>query len=221
MNRIPLFAAIVALFSLSACAGVGDAPEATTGEAVTLTNAEGTVLPIDTSRSEVNWRGAKVTRAHDGGFNLYDGTVTVSGDQVTGVTVNIDMTSIWSDTNRLTGHLKSDDFFSVEMYPDARFEASSFAPTDSAGATHLVTGNLTMRGVTNSVTFPATISVEENMATANADFIINRRNWNVNYDGEADDLIRDDVRIIFDIVAAPMAEGMAATGEVVDNDVTE
>ena len=201
MNRILSLLSLVALLGLSACAGVGDAPEATTGEAVDIAEAAGVTLAIDTSRSEMNWKAAKVTRQHDGGFHDFNGTVTLAGQEVTGVNLDIDLNSIWSDSERLTGHLKSDDFFDVAQYPAATFESSAILPADSAGATHLVSGNLTMHGVTRSVTFPAAITVVDGGVAATADFIINRRDWEINYDGAADDLVRDDVRILFDVVA--------------------
>lgn len=187
---------------LSACGDVGDAPQAQTGEAVPVAASTGEVLPIDTSRSQINFKAAKVTRAHDGGFHEFDGTVAVQDGAVTGINVTIDMNSVWTDTDRLTGHLKTDDFFEVEMYPTATFEADQLVPVDSAGATHLVTGNLTMHGVTHGVTFPASIAVTDSVVEASADFIINRRDWEIDYDGQADDLVENNVRLILDIIAA-------------------
>lgn len=67
--------------------------------------------------------------------------------------------------------------------------------------THRVTGNLTLLGTTKSVVFPATVSVAGNEVSAKADFIINRKDWNIVYTGMPDDLINDDVRIIFNVVA--------------------
>lgn len=188
---------------LAACGDVGDAPQAETGEAVDVAQAQGTPIPIDTAQSEVRWRGAKVTRAHDGGFRDFSGTVYVAGGSVTGVDLAIDMASIWSDSEKLTGHLKSPDFFEVETYPEATFEADRFEVVDSAGATHRVTGNLTMHGQTHSVAFPANILVEADRVTAEADFIIDRKRWGVSYPGKPDDLIADEVRILFDLVAEP------------------
>lgn len=211
MTRSLSILSLLLVLGLSACAGVGDAPEAATGDAVNVATAEGLTLPIDTARSEINWKAAKVTRAHDGGFHAFDGTVTVGSGTVTGVNLTIDLNSLWSDEERLTGHLKNEDFFDVPQYPTATFEASQFEAVDSAGATHLVTGNLTMHGVTRSVTFPATIGVSEQEVTAAADFIINRRNWEINYDGAANDLIENDVRILFDIVASTAPSASDAT----------
>ena len=194
----------VCMFLLfAACGDVGDAPAAQTAEAVAVASAEGTTLVIDTSRSDIGWKAAKVTRAHDGGFRTFDGTVTVHGGEVAGVNIVIDTRSVWSDTERLTGHLKSEDFFEVETYPTATFEADQFVPVDSAGATHLVTGNLTMHGQTQAITFPAAITVEEGSVQASADFIIDRRDWGINYKGQADDLIENEVRLLLDVVAIP------------------
>ncbi len=213
MKNLTSLTALFALLLLVACGDVGDAPVAETGDAVDLMTAEGVELPIDRSQSSVSWRGAKVTGAHDGGFNGFDGTVTVDEGTVTGVNVLIDMTSLYSDNDDLTGHLMSDDFFSAPTYPEGRFEATSFTLAEGDSATHMVTGNLTMRGTTNSVTFPANIMVSAERVTAVADFIIDRQNWGIVYAGKPDDLIKDEVRIMFDIVAMPAAME-------VDTDVT-
>lgn len=206
--------ALGAFMFLSACGNVGDAPVAETGDAVALDAAQGVELAIVADSSKINWLGAKVTGTHDGGFNTFSGTITAAGSAVTAVRLNIDMNSLWSDNERLTGHLLTDDFFDVPNHPTAQFEATSFAPlTGVEGATHTVTGNLTMRGVTNGVTFPANITVgADGSVKAAADFIINRRLWNINYDGRQDDLISDDVRIMFNVMAAaaPAAEATPA-----------
>lgn len=210
-KRLPhLFAFLAFTVLLAACGDVGDAPEAETGEAVAVSNAAGAALAIDTTRSTISWKAAKVTRAHDGGFHIFEGTISQADGEVTGVDVLIDTRSVWTDTDRLTNHLKSEDFFEVEQYPEARFVADQIVPTDSAGATHLVTGNLTMHGQTHAITFPATITVQDGSVQATADFIIDRRNWAINYKGQADDLVKNEVRLILDVVTDP-ASGEAAS----------
>jgi polyisoprenoid-binding protein YceI len=199
--HLQYLAVALAATVMVSCGDVGDAPEASTGDAVTVAEGAGGQYRIDTTRSKVEWKAAKVTNAHDGGFREYDGTVTVNGDSVTAVRLNINTTSIWADNEKLTGHLKSDDFFQVEKHPTATFEADRFARIDSGGMTHMVTGNLTMLGNSKAVTFPAAINVANDVVTAKADFIINRKDWGIVYTGAPDDLIRDDVRIIFDITA--------------------
>lgn len=207
LSRTLMLSLAVVVFA--ACGDVGDAPQAQTGDAVAISGTQGETFAIDTTRSEVTWRAAKVTRAHDGGFRLFNGSVTVNEGEVTGVQFNIDTRSIWSDTDRLTNHLMSEDFFHVENYPTATFESAEIAPIDSADATHLVTGNLTMHGQTNGVTFPAAIAVDDGAIRATADFIIDRTDWGITYTGQADDLIENDVRLMFDVVATaetPIAE---------------
>lgn len=212
MQRLLPLLSLGLLVTLAACGDVGDAPRATveeTADADTTTEAfSGTALAIDTTRSEINWLGAKVTGTHDGGFEAFEGSVYRDGDTVTGVDLTIDATTIWSDNDRLTGHLKSEDFFEVETYPEATFRADSFepiTPADSvewAEATHLVGGVLTMRGQSNRITFPARIEVSGETVEADADFLIERSRWGLTYPGKPDDLIQEEVRLMFDIVAA-------------------
>jgi polyisoprenoid-binding protein YceI len=210
------FLPLVLSVLLVACGDVGDAPQAQTGQAMDVAGASGDPLVVDTARSELRWRAAKVTRAHDGGFHAFTGTVTVKGNEVMGVNLVVDARTIWSDTERLTGHLKSEDFFEVETYPTAMFEADRIVAVDSANATHLVTGNLTMRGQTHSITFPATITTQGGAVRATADFIIDRTHWGIIYTGKADDLIENEVRLMFEVVAAqpsraPEAESPSPT----------
>jgi polyisoprenoid-binding protein YceI len=198
--------------ALAACGDVGDAPQATVEDATPTADAaettfSGTALAIDTSQSAINWRGAKVTGTHDGGFRVFDGAVYRDGDAVTGVELTIDAASIWSDNEKLTGHLKSGDFFEVETYPEATFRADTFEPIEAgadpewAEATHRIGGVLTMRGQSQRITFPAEVTVTDDAVTANADFLIERGRWGLSYPGKPDDLIQEEVRLMFDIVA--------------------
>lgn len=152
--------------------------------------------------STVSWIGSKVTGSHDGGFHAFDGEISlVDGDPAASrVSVVIDTTSLWSDSERLTGHLKSADFFEVETYPTATFTSTSIEPAEEGYA---VTGNLELHGVAKSITFPATISVEEGRIAIQAEFFIQRYDWDIVYPGRPDDLIRDEVVIRLDLVAVP------------------
>ena len=213
MNRNTLLSMLLTaaiLPALAGCGDVGDASKAKTGEAVEVSEGVGGTFPIDTAASTLAWKAAKVTLAHDGGFANFDGTVSVQDGEVNHVAVTIDAASIHSDNEKLTGHLRSGDFFEVDKYPTAKFEASDFKKVDTTGFTHMVTGNLTIKDSTHSVAFPATIAVTDDAVTAKADFIINRQNWGITYPGMPDDLIKNDVRIILD-VRAPISstEGTA------------
>jgi polyisoprenoid-binding protein YceI len=181
--------------------------KATTGEAVMTTaqsaNAAGTgsqsaaKYTFDQSTSKVTFVGSKVTGKHDGGFNTFKGTVDVvdGAPEKSKVTVDIDADSLTTDTEKLTGHLKSPDFFDTKAIPKATFVSTEIKKGGDKGATHTVTGNLTIKNITKSVTFPATINVAGDNASVDAEFAINRRDFSLNYAGMPNDLIRDDVVI--------------------------
>jgi polyisoprenoid-binding protein YceI len=157
----------------------------------------GDTLPIKAEGSSVGFVGAKVTGSHDGGFSSFQGGLTVSEGQPVATTVTINMISAFADQPKLTKHLQSGDFFDVAQFATASFTSSSIAAGD-AGFT--VTGALDFHGVSNEVTFPATIVLTDGSATAKAEFTIDRQQWGVAYPGKKDDLIKDDVLIKLDLV---------------------
>lgn len=218
MSRFLLLALFA--FVLTACAEVDDAPIAETSDADVASSETpmftGTALALDTTASSIEWQAAKVTRTHDGGFNRFEGMVYLDGETLTGVEVQIDPASIFSDSERLTGHLMSDDFFDVATFQEASFQAMSFEPiaaADSvewADATHRVMGTLTMHGQSRQVTFPARVEVTPEAVRADSEFLINRQEWGLSYPGAPDDLIQDEVQIKLNVVAPRM---MATEGE--------
>jgi polyisoprenoid-binding protein YceI len=152
--------------------------------------------------SSVSWVGSKVTGSHDGGFHTFSGEIVlVDGDPASSrVSVEIDTTSLWSDNEKLTNHLKSADFFEVETHPTATFTSTSITEAEEG---YTLTGNLELHGVTKSITFPASITVEEGRITAAAEFFIQRFDFDIVYPGRPDDLIRDEVVIQLELVAEP------------------
>lgn len=153
-------------------------------------------LAIATAGSSVGFTGAKVTGSHNGTFGAFSGTIDLDAARVENsrVSVDVDTTSISTDTPRLTEHLKSADFFDVARFPHATFTSTAIAP-GGAGGTHTVTGNLSLHGQVRSVSFPATITVTPGEVSATAEFVINRREYGIVYAGMPDNLIRDDVAL--------------------------
>ena len=147
-----------------------------------------------------------MTGSHGGTFASFRGTITLVGGAVekSRVTVDIDMPSVTSAPDKLVAHLKSPDFFGVEQFPKATFASTDIKPGGANGAPYQVTGNLTLHGVTKSIPFPASIAVAGDAVNADATFSINRKDFNINYPGKVDDLIRDDVLIKLTLRAAKL-----------------
>ena len=141
--------------------------------------------------------GAKVTGQHEGSFKTFSGSVRLVDHtpELSSVKVDIEMASVQVEPAKLAGHLKSPDFFDVAKYPKATFESTSVKPGGTNGATHTVTGNLTLHGTTRSISFPAKIQVSGDNVRVNAEFAINRKDFGIVYPGMPDDLINDSVLI--------------------------
>lgn len=174
-------------------------------------------LKVDTQKSSLTWNGKKVTGEHSGNVKLQGGTLQVDNGKLTGGEVTIDMASL-SNTDlkdagynaKLVGHLKSDDFFGVEKYPTATFRITKAEPIANAKAgesNYTITGDLTVKGKTNPVTFPAQVKVSGNKAEAKAKVTIDRAKYDVKYgsksffDNLGDKVINDEFTVDLDLVA--------------------
>lgn len=153
------------------------------------------------AESTIRFIGSKVTGSHNGGFKSFSGKIGAANGRIVGTPeIRIGMESIWTDNNRLTGHLKSADFFDVEKFPVSTFTVTGI---ESSGAQQKVTGNLSLHGVSKSISFPANIQIADDSVTVKAEFAINRRDFKINYPGKPNDLIRDNVVITLDLKATP------------------
>ena len=197
------FGAMITLLSLLmlvvACNDpASDTSKAVTGEAAKTASpqtAGGQTYTITPQNSKIEFIGSKVTGSHNGSFEKFNGEIHYANNDPTQshVKITIDTPSVKTDDPKLTEHLKTPDFFDVAKFPQATFESTAIKAGGDRGASHTVTGNLTLHGVTKSVTFPATISVSGNNATVDANFAINRKDFGINFAGAQDNLIRDDV----------------------------
>ncbi len=201
-----LFAPAALLIALAGCNNSPDAHETEVSDAVSVDSAtaQGDAYQVNAAESSIEWIGSKpVGNGHNGTINIKNGFVNVNTDnQITGGEFVIDMNSISNadltdaeKKGQLEGHLKSADFFEVEKYPEAKFVITSVTPaTDTdkqkfKDATHLVSGNFTMKDQTHNISIPANVSVQNNALTANSEFNIDRTQWNVNY--QSDPSIKD------------------------------
>ena len=176
--------------------------------------AKTTTYNIDVDKSVLTWNGKKVTGEHTGPVKAEKGYLTLSGNQLKGGLVSIDLRTMTSTDlkdnkeyhDKLINHLKSDDFFSVAKHPVATFKITKVKAT--AGNVADVTGDLTIKGITNPVTFPVTYSVSGNTLTASGKATINRAKFEIKYgsksffDNLGDKVIYDDFTVDMNIVAA-------------------
>lgn len=167
---------------------------------------------VDTQKSSIEWIGRKVSGQHNGTIKVAGGELVVNGAAVKGGFVNIDMNSIAvSDlqgemNGKLVGHLKSDEFFGTEKNPVSKFVIKKVTPAGNDRVN--VTGDLTIKGITKSLTFPATVKKDGNVVVAVAKGVkVNRAQYDVRYGSKtffadiADKAIDDEFELAFNLVA--------------------
>lgn len=184
------------------------------------TNAQGKtdkqIFKINTEKSKIEWVGKKVTGQHNGEIKVAKGEITASNEMVNGGSVTIDMNSItcldlqgeWSE--KLIGHLKSDDFFSVDKHPFSTFTIKSVTPIKSAKAgsnNATIKGDLTIKGITNEIEFPAIVEIRGKNLVANGEAKIDRTKYEIKYgsanffEGLGDKAIDNEFIVKFKIAA--------------------
>ena len=166
---------------------------------------------VDLTASVMTWKGTKPTGSHDGTVAFKSGGMLLENDVLKGGEFVIDMNTIknldmvGSDgAANIEKHLKSPDFFDVEVYPTSKFVITSVLEVEGSLA---VTGNLTIKDVTKSITIPAYVSTVEGITTFKSElFNIDRADFNVKYgskrwiEGLKDKFIDDLVEMSFTVV---------------------
>jgi polyisoprenoid-binding protein YceI len=200
-SRSLFLAAALACLAIAGCddptKGQAKASAAAPVTSVAANASAGTAFAVTPQNSKIEWTGSKVTGSHDGSFSSFSGSITLVGGAIdkSRVAVDIDTPSLLTAPDNLIKHLKSPDFFGVEQFPKASFASTSIKAGGDKGAGFQISGNLTLHGVTKSISFPANITVAGDVVNADATFSINRKDFNLNYPGKVDDIIRDDVLI--------------------------
>ncbi len=183
---------------LAACNNTKNGNQTATEEKQEAAAAVGESFKTDTS-SHVGWYATHKggVEPHNGEIKISEGTITVDSGRVTGGSFTFDVSNIKDldikdieKRGQLEGHLKSGDFFDVAKYPTAKFEITkieafdtSKGSSDLAGATNVVSGNLTFKDSTLNVTFPAKIAISDKTLQIDAKFNIDRTAWGLNYKG--------------------------------------
>lgn len=172
-----------------------------------------TTYVVDTKTTTATWLAKKVTGQHSGTVNLSKGTIISDGKTITGGTLEFDMNSIactdltdkeWN--GKLVGHLKSDDFFSVEKNPTAKFEITKAVAKTATD--YDVTGKLTIKGITQEITFPAMIKMDGKTFVTVAKITVDRTKFDIKYgskdfiEGIGDKAINNDFQLDVNVVAS-------------------
>ena len=168
-------------------------------------------LSITPSKSEVKWIGTKVTGSHDGKVKIQSGKLMFNGAKLVGGEIVVDMTSISVDdikdsgTNaKLVGHLKNDDFFSVDKFKTATLKINKATMKDGK---YNVNGDLTIKGQTKPINFTAKASMSSGKASLNASLKVDRTKYGVKYgsgkffDNLGDKMIHDEFTLNVKVMA--------------------
>lgn len=195
-----MIVALAALVSVSAMADGGKA-------------VAPVALKVDAKASTFNWLGKKFTGEHNGTIGVQNGSLVVNGGKLSGGEFTIDMKSIkcldLTDAGynaKLIGHLTSPDFFDVAKYPTATLKIKK--ATAKTATNYDITGDLTINGVTQSITFPAVVTIAKGATTATAKFEVDRTKFGSKYNSKSffdtigDKMINDNFQVDVKIVAA-------------------
>ncbi len=173
---------------------------------------------VDPVASSIKWHGAKVGTDHYGKVKLKSGWLTVAGGRITGGEFVADMNSISnndlstkkgffggeSDNQKLVDHLKSADFFNVKKFPESKFVITKVET--KADGTYQLTGDMTIRGISMSLGFAATVKIDGDTLRGTAKPAFDRAQHNVKFHSGTiaqlgDKLIEDNVPLEVELVA--------------------
>lgn len=222
---LPIAAASMILFA--SCDGTPEATEVKGTEAQAVAQTEvASTFKVDPSTSSVKWIGSKISGdRHEGNINLTEGTLTTDANQqLNGGTFVIDMNSIVvndeMDADKkasLEAHLKGtgeeekvDHFFNVKKFPTGKFSitgvkvAEAGDKTDMADATHVISGNLELKGIQKNISFPAKVAIADGNIEAKSTMNFDRTEWGVNFMSEEslkDKMINKKINLTLDIKA--------------------
>lgn len=156
-----------------------------------LTAQNTRVYQIDADTSRIEWTGKKVIGEHHGTVRILDGIVEFQGNRVKGGKVTVDLASITNldiESNKwrqkLEDHLRSEDFFFTEKFPTARFEITkvkSGKTADTGNFNYLISGMLTIRGITQEIEFSAQVFRKEKGWRSKGVIKLDRTRWNIRY----------------------------------------
>jgi len=160
-------------------------------------------LTADTTQSNIRWYGEELTgKTHYGNLSFKSAQIDVQDGVITGGNFTVDMNSLSVEDlsgrgkTKLEGHLKSDDFFSVDKNPEAKLKITQKAKVE--GGVQKLYGELTIKGIQHPIDFTMTLG-DNNSAVAQLTF--DRSKYNVRFrsgsffENLGDKLILDDIKM--------------------------
>ncbi|MFT5164804.1 MAG: polyisoprenoid-binding protein YceI [Saprospiraceae bacterium] len=208
--------AFLAISLFIACKNTPEGEAAKVGDAAKdVATASATAKQFSVTDGTVYWTATKVGGQHSGTITVNRGVLSTDGANLSSGKFGLDMTALQITDGtpddmkvKLSGHLASPDFFDVENNPNGVFEIVSVAPAaGNEEVTHNITGNLTLKGITKSITFPANVIIAGDKLTAvTPKFTINRLEWDIKYNAgilgtAADKIIHDDISLNIELNA--------------------
>jgi polyisoprenoid-binding protein YceI len=161
----------------------------------TIAWADGIRYRIQPEASEVTFNATSRLMNAEGQFHRLSGEVTVDPKDLTTakVTLSIEAGSIDTGIGMRDSHLRSEDFFDIKKFPSITFESQR---VEGSGRRVNVYGQLTIHGVTRDIEVPVEIAMSDVALTAKGEFVINRRNYGMNYESYLNP-VGNDVRVQF------------------------
>ncbi|HPT14934.1 MAG TPA: YceI family protein [Bacteroidales bacterium] len=190
MNKLLLAISLISTGLMWSCTNPqGEKAKLTEADTI-IANTEGAdKYEVDATQSMIEWIGYKPTGQHNGTLNIKSGALYLVDNTPVGGEFVIDMNSLrvldledpeWN--GKLTGHLRSPDFFDVDKNPEAKFVVTQIVRNKNGGPVYLLTGNLTIKGITRSVTFGADVSREGDAVSGKTpQFTIDRTEYDIKY----------------------------------------
>ncbi|MCF7820143.1 MAG: YceI family protein [Candidatus Pacebacteria bacterium] len=214
---------IILVFTLSACTNIvnnennnnvlennNETSDKMSWEDANINNGD---YIVDAGLSEINWKGERIIgSSHAGKLRIKSGEFSIDDEKINSGTIVFDMQSIADNENnqRLITHLKSDDFFSVETYPEATLtiKESSLKTAEENRAVFDVVADLEIKGIVNEINFEAILEPKNNFLSVYTKTEIDRTRWNVRYgsgkffDNLGDNTIKDAIELEVNLISS-------------------
>jgi polyisoprenoid-binding protein YceI len=160
------------------------------------------VVPLSAANTRVTFVGTAGPTSHEGGFDQLSGgwSLATEDPKDSRLSVQIETASVRTRIGLMTTHLKREDFFDVKQFPTATFSSTRIEPqTGPAGTNYQVTGNFTIHGVTQAMTFPARIAITSEAVSLDARLIFSQTAFGMAKSAEK---TRDEVPVTISVNAS-------------------